>query len=257
MARITAEDGVEGRRGGAAAPRPDAQDRGLRPGQGDRGYRRRSSSPARACASRKRLVGCYLFSGPTGVGKTEVAKQLAISMGVELIRFDMSEYMERHTVSRLIGAPPGYVGFDQGGLYRRRRPAPALRAAARRDRRAHPDLFNVLLQIMDHGKLTDHNGKRVDFRNVILVMTTNAGAADLAKQAYGFTRSKREGDDLEAINRMFAPSSATGSTPSSLSRTPSRRRSSPRWWRSSCCSWKPSSATATSPSSCRTTPPNG
>ena len=151
-------------------------------------------------------IGCYLFSGPTGVGKTEVAKQLAKSLGVELIRFDMSEYMERHTVSRLIGAPPGYVGFDQGGLLTDgvdQHPHCVL--LLDEIEKAHPDLFNVLLQIMDHGKLTDHNGKQVDFRNVILIMTTNAGAADLAKQAYGFTRSKREGDDMEAINRMFAP----------------------------------------------------
>src|SRR5207237_1342368 len=151
-------------------------------------------------------IGCYLFSGPTGVGKTEVAKQLAASLGVELLRFDMSEYMERHTVSRLIGAPPGYVGFDQGGLLTDgvdQHPHCVL--LLDEIEKAHPDLFNVLLQIMDHGKLTDHNGKQVDFRNVILIMTTNAGAADLAKQAYGFTRSKREGDDIEAINRMFAP----------------------------------------------------
>src|SRR5712691_5237415 len=151
-------------------------------------------------------IGCYLFSGPTGVGKTEVAKQLASSLGVELIRFDMSEYMERHTVSRLIGAPPGYVGFDQGGLLTDgvdQHPHCVL--LLDEIEKAHPDLFNVLLQIMDHGKLTDHNGKQVDFRNVILIMTTNAGAADLAKAAYGFTRQKREGDDMEAINRMFAP----------------------------------------------------
>jgi ATP-dependent Clp protease ATP-binding subunit ClpA len=151
-------------------------------------------------------IGCYLFSGPTGVGKTEVAKQLASLLGVELIRFDMSEYMERHTVSRLIGAPPGYVGFDQGGLLTDgvdQHPHSVL--LLDEIEKAHPDLFNVLLQIMDHGKLTDHNGKQVDFRNVILIMTTNAGAADLAKHAYGFTRSKREGDDVEAINRMFAP----------------------------------------------------
>ncbi len=151
-------------------------------------------------------IGCYLFSGPTGVGKTEVAKQLATSLGVELIRFDMSEYMERHTVSRLIGAPPGYVGFDQGGLLTDgvdQHPHCVL--LLDEIEKAHPDLFNVLLQVMDHGKLTDHNGKQVDFRNVILIMTTNAGASDLAKSAYGFTRNKREGDDMEAINRMFTP----------------------------------------------------
>src|SRR5918994_2939306 len=151
-------------------------------------------------------IGCYLFSGPTGVGKTEVAKQLAATLGVEMIRFDMSEYMERHTVSRLIGAPPGYVGFDQGGLLTDgidQHPHSVL--LLDEIEKAHPDLFNILLQIMDHGKLTDHNGKQVDFRNVILIMTTNAGAADMAKPAYGFTRTKREGDDLEAINRMFAP----------------------------------------------------
>jgi ATP-dependent Clp protease ATP-binding subunit ClpA len=151
-------------------------------------------------------IGCYLFSGPTGVGKTEVAKQLAKSLGVELIRFDMSEYMERHTVSRLIGAPPGYVGFDQGGLLTDSVDQhPHCVLLLDEVEKAHPDLFNVLLQIMDHGKLTDHNGKQVDFRNVILIMTTNAGAADLAKAAYGFTRTKREGDDMEAINRLFAP----------------------------------------------------
>src|SRR5476651_2267835 len=151
-------------------------------------------------------IGCYLFSGPTGVGKTEVAKQLSVSLGVHLIRFDMSEYMERHTISRLIGAPPGYVGFDQGGLLTDgvdQHPHCVL--LLDEIEKAHPDLFNVLLQIMDHGKLTDHNGKQVDFRNVILIMTTNAGASELAKAAYGFTRNKREGDDLEAINRLFAP----------------------------------------------------
>ena len=151
-------------------------------------------------------IGCYLFSGPTGVGKTEVAKQMAKTMGVELIRFDMSEYMERHTISRLIGAPPGYVGFDQGGLLTDgvdQHPHCVL--LLDEIEKAHPDLFNVLLQIMDHGKLTDHNGKQVDFRNVILIMTTNAGAADLAKGSYGFTHNKREGDDIEAINKLFAP----------------------------------------------------
>jgi ATP-dependent Clp protease ATP-binding subunit ClpA len=151
-------------------------------------------------------IGSYLFSGPTGVGKTEVAKQLANSLGVELLRFDMSEYMERHTVSRLIGAPPGYVGFDQGGLLTDGVDQhPHCVVLLDEIEKAHPDLYNVLLQIMDHGKLTDHNGKQVNFRNVILIMTTNAGAADLARQAFGFTRNKREGDDTEAINRQFAP----------------------------------------------------
>ncbi len=151
-------------------------------------------------------IGSYLFAGPTGVGKTEVAKQLSVSLGVELLRFDMSEYMERHTVSRLIGAPPGYVGFDQGGLLTDgidQHPHCVL--LLDEIEKAHPDLFNILLQIMDHGKLTDHNGKQVDFRNVIIIMTTNAGAADMARPAYGFTRSKREGDDTEAVNKLFAP----------------------------------------------------
>jgi ATP-dependent Clp protease ATP-binding subunit ClpA len=151
-------------------------------------------------------IGSYLFSGPTGVGKTEVAKQLANLMGIELLRFDMSEYMEKHTVSRLIGAPPGYVGFDQGGLLTDgidQHPHSVL--LLDEIEKAHPDLFNILLQVMDHGKLTDHNGKSVDFRNVILIMTTNAGASDMAKAAIGFNRSKREGDDTEAINRLFTP----------------------------------------------------
>ncbi|HWK12854.1 MAG TPA: ATP-dependent Clp protease ATP-binding subunit ClpA [Rhizobiaceae bacterium] len=151
-------------------------------------------------------IGSYLFSGPTGVGKTEVAKQLAASLGVELLRFDMSEYMERHTVSRLIGAPPGYVGFDQGGLLTDgvdQHPHCVL--LLDEVEKAHPDLFNILLQVMDHGKLTDHNGKQISFRNVILIMTTNAGASDMAKPAIGFGSSKREGDDVEAINRLFSP----------------------------------------------------
>src|SRR5881275_1739486 len=151
-------------------------------------------------------IGCYLFSGPTGVGKTEVAKQLATALGVEMIRFDMSEYMERHTVSRLIGAPPGYVGFDQGGLLTDAVDQhPHCVLLLDEIEKAHQDLFNILLQVMDHGKLTDHNGKSVDFRNVILIMTTNAGAAEMAKPAYGFTKSKREGDDTDAINKLFAP----------------------------------------------------
>ncbi|MCA3645539.1 MAG: ATP-dependent Clp protease ATP-binding subunit ClpA [Methylobacterium sp.] len=151
-------------------------------------------------------IGCYLFSGPTGVGKTEVAKQLASSLGVKLLRFDMSEYMERHTVSRLIGAPPGYVGFDQGGLLTDgvdQNPHCVL--LLDEIEKAHPDLYNILLQVMDHGKLTDHNGKEVSFRNVILIMTTNAGAADMARSAFGFTRARREGEDAEAINKMFTP----------------------------------------------------
>jgi ATP-dependent Clp protease ATP-binding subunit ClpA len=151
-------------------------------------------------------IGSYLFSGPTGVGKTEVAKQLAASLGVELLRFDMSEYMERHTVSRLLGAPPGYVGFDQGGLLTDgvdQHPHCVL--LLDEIEKAHPDLFNILLQVMDHGKLTDHNGKQIDFRNVILIMTTNAGASDMARAAIGFGSSRREGDDMEAINRLFTP----------------------------------------------------
>ncbi|UDL95055.1 ATP-dependent Clp protease ATP-binding subunit ClpA [Lichenihabitans sp. PAMC28606] len=151
-------------------------------------------------------IGSYLFSGPTGVGKTEAARQLALGLGVELIRFDMSEYMERHTVSRLIGAPPGYVGFDQGGLLTDgidQHPHCVL--LLDEIEKAHPDLYNILLQIMDHGKLTDHSGKQIDFRNVILIMTTNAGASDQARAMIGFTRAKRTGEDIEAINRLFTP----------------------------------------------------
>ncbi len=151
-------------------------------------------------------IGNYLFCGPTGVGKTEVARQLAATMGIELIRFDMSEYMERHSVSRLIGAPPGYVGFDQGGLLTDaidQHPHAVL--LLDEIEKAHQDLFNILLQVMDHGKLTDHNGKTVDFRNVVLIMTTNAGASDLAKEAIGFGRESREGEDEDAIKRLFTP----------------------------------------------------
>ena len=151
-------------------------------------------------------IGNYLFAGPTGVGKTEVAKQLADTLGVKLLRFDMSEYMEKHAVSRLIGAPPGYVGFDQGGM---------LTDGVDQDphcvllldemEKAHPDVYNILLQVMDHGKLTDHNGRTVDFRNVVLIMTSNAGAAEQAKEAIGFGRETRTGEDTAAIERTFTP----------------------------------------------------
>ena len=151
-------------------------------------------------------IGSYLFSGPTGVGKTEVARQLAHTLGVDLVRFDMSEYMERHSVSRLIGAPPGYVGFDQGGLLTDAiDQQPFAVVLLDEIEKAHPDLFNILLQVMDHGKLTDNNGKAVDFRNVVLIMTTNAGAADMAKPALGFARGARVGEDTEAIEKMFTP----------------------------------------------------
>jgi ATP-dependent Clp protease ATP-binding subunit ClpA len=151
-------------------------------------------------------IGNFLFAGPTGVGKTELSKQLAQHLGIAFIRFDMSEYMEKHTVSRLIGAPPGYVGFDQGGL---------LTDAIAKDphavllldeiEKAHPDLYNILLQVMDYGKLTDHNGKQVDFRSVILIMTTNAGAAEASQVAIGFTDNLRSGESEAAIKRMFTP----------------------------------------------------
>ncbi len=151
-------------------------------------------------------IGSYLFSGPTGVGKTEVAKRLSEVLGVKFLRFDMSEYMERHSVSRLIGAPPGYVGFDQGGLLTDGiDQAPYCVLLLDEIEKAHPDLFNILLQVMDHGKLTDHNGKSVDFRNVILIMTTNAGASDLAKAAIGFGSAIKLAEDNEAITRMFTP----------------------------------------------------
>ena len=151
-------------------------------------------------------IGNYLFSGPTGVGKTEVARQLSHTMGIELIRFDMSEYMERHSVSRLIGAPPGYVGFDQGGLMTDAVDQhPHCVLLLDEIEKAHPDVFNILLQVMDYGKMTDHNGKTIDFRNVVLIMTTNAGASELSKAAIGFERDTRDGEDTEAINKLFTP----------------------------------------------------
>jgi len=151
-------------------------------------------------------IGNYLFTGPTGVGKTEVAKQLADTLGVELLRFDMSEYMEKHAISRLIGAPPGYVGFDQGGMLTDgvdQNPHCVLLLDEME--KAHPDVYNILLQVMDHGKLTDHNGRTTDFRNVILIMTSNAGASEMSKNALGFGRDSREGEDTAAIERTFTP----------------------------------------------------
>ena len=196
-------------------------------------------------------IGSYLFSGPTGVGKTEVAKQLAALMGIELLRFDMSEYMEKHTVCRLIGAPPGYVGFDQGGLLTDgidQHPHSVL--LLDEIEKAHPDLFNILLQVMDHGKLTDHNGKQVDFRNVILIMTTNAGASDLARAPSASTGPSARATIRRRSTACSRPSSATGST--RPSRSPAcRRRSSPRSSRSSFSSSKRSSPTAASRSSYR------
>jgi len=156
--------------------------------------------------SPQKPIGCFLFSGPTGVGKTEVARQLAYCMGIELIRFDMSEYMERHAVSRLIGAPPGYVGFDQGGLLTEavtKKPHAVL--LLDEIEKAHPDIFNILLQIMDHGTLTDNNGRKADFRNIVIIMTTNAGSEALQKPGIGFSTNKHAGDEMAEIKRMFTP----------------------------------------------------
>jgi ATP-dependent Clp protease ATP-binding subunit ClpA len=151
-------------------------------------------------------IGSFLFSGPTGVGKTEVARQLAFLLGIDLVRFDMSEYMERHAVSRLIGAPPGYVGFDQGGLLTEaitKKPHAVL--LLDEIEKAHPEIFNILLQVMDHGTLTDNNGRKADFRNVIIVMTTNAGAEMLNKRTIGFSNSREQGDEMQEIKRQFTP----------------------------------------------------
>jgi ATP-dependent Clp protease ATP-binding subunit ClpA len=154
----------------------------------------------------RKPVGSFLFSGPTGVGKTEVTRQLAIAMGVEFVRFDMSEYMERHTVSRLIGAPPGYVGFDQGGLLTEAiAKHPHCVLLLDEIEKAHPDVFNLLLQVMDHGTLTDNNGRKADFRHVIIVMTTNAGAFEMSRPSIGFTQSDTAPDGMEAIRRLFSP----------------------------------------------------
>ncbi len=154
----------------------------------------------------RKPVGSFLFAGPTGVGKTEVTRQLAIAMGIEFMRFDMSEYMERHTVSRLIGAPPGYVGFDQGGLLTEAiTKHPHCVLLLDEIEKAHPDVFNLLLQVMDHGTLTDNNGRKADFRHVVIVMTTNAGAFEMDRASIGFTQSDNATDGMEAIQRLFSP----------------------------------------------------
>jgi ATP-dependent Clp protease ATP-binding subunit ClpA len=151
-------------------------------------------------------VGSFLFAGPTGVGKTEVTRQLAMVMGVELIRFDMSEYMERHTVSRLIGAPPGYVGFDQGGLLTEAvSKNPHAVVLLDEIEKAHPEVFNLLLQVMDHGTLTDNNGRKADFRNIVLVMTTNAGAQEMSRASIGFTQQDHSTDGMAIIKKSFSP----------------------------------------------------
>jgi len=151
-------------------------------------------------------IGCFLLAGPTGVGKTEVTRQLALHLGIELVRFDMSEYMEAHSVSRLIGAPPGYVGFDQGGLLTEQiTKHPHCVLLLDEIEKAHPDVYNILLQIMDHGKLTDTNGREANFRNVVVVMTTNAGAAQAARRSIGFVEQSHSTDAMEVIRRAFSP----------------------------------------------------
>jgi ATP-dependent Clp protease ATP-binding subunit ClpA len=157
-------------------------------------------------ANPNKPIGCFLFAGPTGVGKTEVTRQLAMQLGIELIRFDMSEYMEAHSVSRLIGAPPGYVGFDQGGLLTEQiTKHPHCVLLLDEIEKAHPDVFNILLQVMDRGALTDTNGREANFKNVIVVMTTNAGAAQAARRSIGFTRQDHATDAMEVIRRTFTP----------------------------------------------------
>ncbi len=156
--------------------------------------------------SGQKPIGSFLFSGPTGVGKTEVARQLAYTLGIELVRFDMSEYMERHAVSRLIGAPPGYVGFEQGGLMTEAiSKHPYCVLLLDEIEKAHPDIFNILLQVMDHGTLTDNNGRKADFRNVTIIMTTNAGAEAISKTSIGFNLAKSTGDEMAEIKRLFSP----------------------------------------------------
>ena len=156
--------------------------------------------------SPEKPIGCFLFAGPTGVGKTEVTRQLALQLGIELVRFDMSEYMERHTVSRLIGAPPGYVGFDQGGLLTEAiTKTPHCVLLLDEIEKAHPEVFNLLLQVMDHGTLTDNNGRKADFRNVIVIMTTNAGAETAARASIGFTHQDHSSDAMEVIKKSFTP----------------------------------------------------
>ena len=207
MARIPPKIGQRRRQEGARASRSRPEARRVRPGPGDREARLGDQAAAApGLRDPDKPIGNYLFSGPTGVGKTEVARQLASIMGIPLQRFDMSEYMERHSVSRLIGAPPGYVGYDQGGLLTDAVDQhPHCVLLLDEIEKAHPDLFNILLQVMDNGKLTDHHGKTVDFRNVILIMTTNAGASDMARESIGFGAISREDAQEEAVKKMFTP----------------------------------------------------
>ena len=206
MARIPPKNVSASDRDVLAAYRARSQARDLRPGQSDRSARVRDQDVALGLGDERRPVGSFLFSGPTGVGKTEVTRQLAMTMGVELIRFDMSEYMERHTVSRLIGAPPGYVGFDQGGLLTEAiTKNPHCVLLFDEIEKAHPEVFNLLLQVMDHGTLTDNNGRKADFRNVTIVMTTNAGAQEASRASVGFTLQDHTSDAMEVLKKMFSP----------------------------------------------------